>query len=71
MSAAVFPGAANDLQLEIAGPITVLRPNVEVEVVRVYWGGLGADYLTRRPTVAYRITNAGSGSPHRGHPSRP
>jgi hypothetical protein len=48
MTAEVFPGAANDLQLAISGPITVLRPNLEVDVVRVYWGGLGADYLTRR-----------------------
>lgn len=50
------------LHLELDGPVEVQRPSLSAEVVTTYWGGLGADYLTRRPSVVWRIVNAGPGA---------
>jgi hypothetical protein len=57
----VDPGADNGLNLDLRGTFTILQPALRVEFVKSYWGGLGTDYLTRRPTVIYRITNIGTG----------
>ncbi len=59
--AEVNPGADNTLELVFDGDITVRQPSLDVEVITTYWGQLGLDYLTRRPTVVYRITNTGPG----------
>jgi hypothetical protein len=60
-TAEVNPGGDNALQLALDGGFTVPEPSLGLEVVRTYWGGLGTDYLTRRVTVEYRITNTGPG----------
>ena len=60
-NAEVNPGADNALALDLNGSFTVPDPSLRVEVVETYWGGLGTDYLTRRVTVVYRITNTGPG----------
>jgi hypothetical protein len=60
-NAEVNPGADNALSLRLLGTVQVLQPTLRVEVVRAYWGGLGTDYLTRRVTVVYKITNDGPG----------
>jgi hypothetical protein len=57
----VAPGADNPWNLGVNGNITVLQPHLKVEVVDTNWGNLGVDYVTRRPTVTYRITNTGPG----------
>jgi hypothetical protein len=61
VSGGVNPGADNPLGLILKGEFTVLQPALLVEKVGAFWGGLGTDYLTRRPTVVYRITNTGAG----------
>lgn len=61
LTAAVAPGADNPFDLRLDGKIEVLKPSLKVEVADVYWGFLGADYLLRRVTVVYRVTNAGPG----------
>jgi hypothetical protein len=61
VTAAVAPGADNPFNLTLAGAVSVLQPNLQVEVLKTYWGSLGTDYLTRRVTVVYRITNTGPG----------
>jgi len=60
-NAEVNPGADNALNLTLKGPFTVPDPSLKLEVANSYWGGLGTDYLTRRVTVQYRITNTGPG----------
>jgi hypothetical protein len=60
-NAEVNPGADNALDLTLDGPFTIPDPSLQLEVVKTYWGGLGTDYLSRRVTVQYRITNAGPG----------
>ena len=57
----VGPGADSGWQLGLSGTINVLQPALKVEVVKTFWGNLGIDYVTRKPTVTYRITNTGSG----------
>lgn len=59
----VAPGADNPWSLDLTGndDFTVLQPGLKVELITSYWGNLGVDYLTRRPTVVYRITNTGPG----------
>jgi hypothetical protein len=59
--AEVGPGADNAISLLLNGEIDVLQPALQVDVVDAYWGLLGADYLLRRVTVVYRITNTGPG----------
>ena len=59
--AEVNPGADNRLQMSFSGGVDVLQPSLKVEVLGSYWGQLGADYVSRRPTVVYRITNTGPG----------
>ena len=59
--AEVGPGADNALSMALTGAIDVLRPGLDVEVMDAYWGLLGADYLLRRVTVLFRITNPGPG----------
>jgi hypothetical protein len=60
-NAEVNPGGDNALSLSLNGQFTLPDPSLKVEVLRTYWGGLGTDYLTRRVTVQYRITNTGPG----------
>lgn len=61
LTADVDPGADNPFTLALDGALAVLQPSLQVEVLGTYWGSLGTDYLTRRVTVAYRITNVGDG----------
>lgn len=61
VSADVAPGADNPFSLQLDGQVSVLQPSLKVEVLKAYWGSLGTDYLTRRVTVAYKITNTGPG----------
>lgn len=57
----VNPGADNTLALKLNGSIGVLQPSLRVDAADTYWGGLGTDYLTRRVTVVYKVTNTGPG----------
>ncbi|MEO6884935.1 MAG: hypothetical protein ABI232_01430 [Jatrophihabitantaceae bacterium] len=57
----VAPGADNPWSLAINGTITVLQPHLQVDYLGAAWGNLGLDYVTRRPTVLYRISNTGPG----------
>lgn len=59
--AGVAPGADNPFSLVLDGSLDILAPSLKVEVVETYWGFLGADYLVRKVTVVYRITNTGPG----------
>ena len=60
--AATFtPGNVNPWQMSFNGEITVLQPDLKVELVRSYWGHLGADYAGRMVSVIYRLTNTGPG----------
>ena len=59
--AEVNPGADNALDLQLNGSFTIPDPSLDVQVLSTYWGGLGTDYLSRRVTVVYRITNTGPG----------
>lgn len=61
VSAFVTPGADNPLTLDLSGSLTVPSPALGVTVVGSYWGGLGTDYVSRRVSVVYRITNTGPG----------
>lgn len=61
MTAEVNPGADNALSLDLAGSLEVPAPSLDVEVVTTFWGGLGTDYLSRRVSVVYRVTNTGPG----------
>lgn len=61
VQAGIAPGADNPWSLDLNGSITVAQPSLEVTQVGTYWGALGADYLTRRPTVVLRVTNTGAG----------
>ena len=61
VQADVAPGADNPFSLQLAGTVQVLQPNLKVEVIGTFWGSLGTDYLTRRVSVVYRITNVGVG----------
>ncbi|MBA2280244.1 MAG: hypothetical protein H0W25_03280 [Acidimicrobiia bacterium] len=61
VQAGVDPGADNPLNLNLSGNLTVPTPALGVTVVRTYWGGLGTDYVSRRVSVVYRITNTGPG----------
>jgi hypothetical protein len=60
-SLGVAPGADNPWNVDVNGNITVPQPHLKVEALSTTWGNLGVDYLTRRPTVTYRITNTGPG----------
>jgi hypothetical protein len=55
------PGADNQWSLQLGGAVQVLAPGLAVSVARTYWGNLGLDYLLRRVTVVYRVTNSGDG----------
>ena len=61
INAEVNPGADNDLRINFSGSLTVPSPSFQVQVLRTYWAGLGTDYLSRRVTVVYRLTNTGPG----------
>lgn len=61
LEAEVNPGADNALTLNLDGTFDLPVPSLDVSVVRTYWGSLGSDYLTRRVSVVYRVTNAGPG----------
>lgn len=60
-SAEVNPGADNAIDLRLDGSLTVPEPALQIEVLSTYWGQLGTDYLSRRVTVVYRVTNVGQG----------
>lgn len=55
------PGNDNPWQMAFNGEITVLQPDLRVELVRSFWGRLGADYAGRMVSVIYRLTNSGPG----------
>lgn len=55
----VAPGADNPFTFAMKGSLAVLQPNLTVAPVDSYWGFLGADYLLRRVTVVFRVTNTG------------
>ncbi|MEY2571417.1 MAG: hypothetical protein QOE63_1767, partial [Acidimicrobiaceae bacterium] len=59
--AEVNPGADNALDLQLNGSFSIPDPSLSLQVLKTYWGGLGTDYLSRRVTVVYRITNSGPG----------
>ena len=61
LSMGVAPGADNLWALTLNGDITVPQPKLKVEVASTSWGNLGVDYVTRRVTVVYRVTNIGTG----------
>lgn len=61
VNSGVAPGADNPWDLKLNGNITVLQPNLQVDVVETSWGNLGVDYVSRRVTVVYKITNTGPG----------
>ena len=61
LSAGVAPGADNPWTLKLNGNLSVLQPHLAVDVVSTTWGNLGVDYVTRRVTVTYRVTNTGPG----------
>lgn len=61
LSLGVAPGADNPWSLSLNGNISVPQPSLKVEVVSTTWGNLGVDYVTRRVTVTYRVTNTGPG----------
>ncbi|MGH9136057.1 MAG: hypothetical protein ACRD0G_03295 [Acidimicrobiales bacterium] len=67
LTADVAPGADNPFRLELDGALTVLQPNLDVTVLGTFWGNLGVDYLTRRVSVAYRLTNTGPGYAYDAH----
>lgn len=60
-NAEVNPGADNAIDLRLNGSFTVPEAGLQVEVLSTYWGQLGTDYLSRRATVVYRVTNIGPG----------
>ena len=57
----VAPGADNFFDLDLDGSLTVRQPTLDVEVAGTFWGNLGLDYVSRRVSVQYRITNTGPG----------
>jgi hypothetical protein len=59
VTAGIAPGADNPWSLQLSGAIEIAQPVLEVAFVRSWWGNLGTDYLTRRPTVLVRVTNRG------------
>lgn len=61
LTAEVNPGADNTLALQLDGSFELPSPTLDVSTVTTYWGGLGTDYLSRRVSVVYRITNTGPG----------
>lgn len=61
VAADVNPGADNPFALDLQGTLDVLQPSLDVQVVGAFWGSLGLDYLTRRVTVLYQVTNSGPG----------
>lgn len=60
-NAEVNPGADNALALSLNGTLTVPDPSLKLEILGTYWGGLGTDYLTRKATVIFKVTNNGPG----------
>lgn len=56
----VAPGADNPFSFSVSGDLAVLQPDLTVTPVASYWGFLGADYLLRRVTVVFRVTNTGA-----------
>jgi hypothetical protein len=57
----VNPGNDNKFTLKLLGTIDVLGATLKLEQIGTYWASLGADYLTRKVTVMYRVTNTGPG----------
>jgi hypothetical protein len=65
LSADLGDGGPNPWSLDLDGALAVRQPDVKVELVRSYWGRLGADYAGRLATVVYRVTNTGAGDAFR------
>lgn len=65
ISTTFAPGNDNPWSLAFTGDITVLQPALKVELVRSFWGHLGADYAGRVVTVIYKLTNTGPGDAFR------
>lgn len=61
VEAGIAPGADNPWTVDLSGSVTVSTPSLQVTQVDTYWGALGLDYLTRRPTVVLQVTNTGAG----------
>lgn len=61
VTAGIAPGADNPFTLDLNGSVDVAAPELRVTLVRTFWGNLGLDFLTRNPTVVYRVTNIGAG----------
>ncbi len=59
--AGLAPGADNLWQLKIDGSISVLQPSLALSVVRTFWSNLGLDYVSRKVSVTYKVTNTGPG----------
>jgi hypothetical protein len=65
-SAEVAPGSDNALRLVLDGSLSIAEPQLQLQVLGTYWGQLGTDYLSRRVTVVYRVTNTGPGDSYGG-----
>jgi hypothetical protein len=61
LGADLAPGADNAWAVQLEGSLTVLQPSLGASVVRTFWGSLGLDYLLRRVSVTYEVTNTGPG----------
>jgi hypothetical protein len=61
LSAGIAPGADNGWSLALNGNIKILEPAMTATLTNTYWGNLGIDYATRIVSVAYQITNSGTG----------
>lgn len=61
LTAAVAPGADNPFSLSLNGNLSVPQPALDVALVRTFWGNLGLDYVSRRVSATYQITNVGTG----------
>ena len=71
LAARLGPGRDNPWTLDLDGDLTVLQPALSAEMVRSFWGRLGADYAGRVLTVVYRIRNHGPGDAFVGRLTTP
>lgn len=60
-AADVDPGADNPWSITLDGDLQVNQPALEAKVVNTFWGNHGTDYVTRRVSVTYELTNTGAG----------
>ncbi|MDX1450822.1 MAG: hypothetical protein R3246_17360, partial [Acidimicrobiia bacterium] len=57
----VSPGADNPFALVLDGDLAVVQPDLGIHMVRSYWWLGTPDYVNRRVTVIYEVTNVGAG----------